>query len=34
LTEFDVVYPHLLALAALSIVLVGISAWRFRAQFS
>ena len=30
----DVVYPHLLALAAFSIVLVGISAWRFRGQLS
>ena len=30
----DVVYPHLLALAAFSIILVGISAWRFRGQLS
>ena len=30
----DVVYPNLLALAAFSIVLVGISAWRFRGQLS
>jgi ABC-2 type transport system permease protein len=30
----DVVYPHLLALAAFSLVLVGISAWRFRGQLS
>jgi ABC-2 type transport system permease protein len=30
----DVVYPHLLALAALSGLLVGISAWRFRRQLS
>jgi len=28
----DVVYPHLLALATLTAVLVGISAWRFRRQ--
>lgn len=28
----DVVYPHLLALAAASLLLVGISAWRFRRQ--
>jgi ABC-2 type transport system permease protein len=28
----DVVYPHLLALIATTIVLVGISAWRFRRQ--
>jgi ABC-2 type transport system permease protein len=30
----DVVYPNLLALAAFSIVLVSISAWRFRGQLS
>jgi ABC-2 type transport system permease protein len=30
----DVIYPHLLALALLSIALVGISAWRFRRQLS
>ena len=28
----DVVYPHLLALAVLAVVLVGVSAWRFRRQ--
>ena len=28
----DVVYMHLLALAAFSVILVGISAWRFRRQ--
>jgi ABC-2 type transport system permease protein len=30
----DVVYPHLLALAALATFLVGVSAWRFRRQLS
>lgn len=30
----DVVYPHLLALAAFAVVLVGFSAWRFRRQLS
>jgi drug efflux transport system permease protein len=30
----DVVYPHLLALAALAAFLVGVSAWRFRRQLS
>jgi ABC-2 type transport system permease protein len=30
----DVVYPHLLALAAFACLLVGISAWRFRGQLS
>lgn len=30
----DVVYPHLLALAAFAAVLVGFSAWRFRRQLS
>jgi drug efflux transport system permease protein len=30
----DVVYPHLLALAAFATVLVGVSAWRFRRQLS
>jgi len=30
----DAVYPNLLALAAFSIVLVGVSAWRFRRQLS
>jgi len=29
-----VVYPHLLVLAALSIALLGVSAWRFRGQLS
>ena len=27
-----VVYPHLLALAAFSVILVSVSAWRFRRQ--
>jgi ABC-2 type transport system permease protein len=30
----DVVYPHLLALAGLTVILVGVSAWRFRRQHS
>jgi ABC-2 type transport system permease protein len=30
----DVVYPHLLALAGIAALLVGISAWRFRRQLS
>lgn len=30
----DVVYPHLLALAGLTVLLVGVSAWRFRRQLS
>ena len=30
----DVVYPHLLALAGLAALLVGISAWRFRRQLT
>jgi ABC-2 type transport system permease protein len=30
----DVVYPHLLALIAIATLLVGVSAWRFRAQLS
>lgn len=29
----DVLYPHLLALVAAAVLLVGISAWRFRKQF-
>ncbi len=30
----DVIYPHLLALAALAALLVGVSAWRFRRQLT
>jgi len=30
--SLEIVYPHLLALAALSVLLVGVSAWRFRRQ--
>ena len=30
----DVVYPHLLALAAFAGLLVRVSAWRFRRQLS
>lgn len=30
----DVVYPHLLALAGLTVILVGVSVWRFRRQHS
>jgi hypothetical protein len=29
-----VVYPHLLALFLLAVILVGVSAWRFRSQHS
>jgi ABC-2 type transport system permease protein len=30
----DVVYPHLLALAGIAALLVGVSAWRFRRQLN